>query len=235
MPPTAALSSFKSSLELALALMKIERDSYADPPLPNEISAVLGLRGGAAVLMVAAFERFINDLCPEALQPLVAVPVTFGKLPDKVQVRSVFGTLSSALDGPRFGPKGLKVDRLPAILIAGQQVLSQTVNPGVFGETGGNPNSEALKEIFGDAGIADLFNTIKLPFEKRWNSPTNDRFIKDTLDSILDRRHLVAHKADALAISRRDLRDAVRFLRSLGETLDQVLRASVRTQARVAK
>lgn len=59
-----ALEQFKESLELAVSLKKLERDAYSSPKV-NDLSCVKGLRGGYAVLLVAAFEFFLKKLFEE--------------------------------------------------------------------------------------------------------------------------------------------------------------------------
>lgn len=62
-----AFDRFKESIELAISLRKIETEKYArnrqvDQPFK------MGLRGGAAVLMVASFEFYIRRLLKKILQ-----------------------------------------------------------------------------------------------------------------------------------------------------------------------
>ncbi|MGE3412590.1 MAG: HEPN domain-containing protein [Dehalococcoidia bacterium] len=211
--------------------MRIENRTFHDPPRPNEIEAVLGLRGGAAVLMVGAFEAFLRDLCPEVLARVDSELVEFSRLPEAIRTQTVFGTLDRAMKS-QGEPKSL---RIPRVVAASDLVVRERVNPAVFGDTRSNPNSTTVKEIFEEAGIRDVFAHVSTPFAKKWRQQVPPRFVQDTLDSILQRRHNVAHRADALTISRKDLRDAVRFLRILGETLDQGLRSHIASAARSAR
>ena len=99
-----AMANYKRSLATAAALMRIER-KFHDPPRANEVASVEGLRGGAAVIMVAAFEQFLVELCPELLSPVRNPYVQFQALPPEMQTRSVFGTLEGAMKAPRYVPR----------------------------------------------------------------------------------------------------------------------------------
>jgi hypothetical protein len=56
---------FQSSLRRAARLRTLEVQRYKDPPPPRQIIAVEALRGGAVVLMVAAFERYLKNAFEE--------------------------------------------------------------------------------------------------------------------------------------------------------------------------
>lgn len=98
----AAFDQFKESLELANSLKKLEREKYPNNPKIDQQPFVKGLRGGAAVLMVAAFEFFLRRLFEENISNLNTVPVTidFNKLPDQLKVKAVFHGLQKAMAGP---------------------------------------------------------------------------------------------------------------------------------------
>jgi hypothetical protein len=226
---------FKQSLAVANALLRIER-RYHDPPRSNEIYAVEGLRGGAAILMVASFEVYLRELSYEVVDTLrrAGKPVTFSKLPPQMQEYTVYQTLSIAMRGPRYGPSTQRIDRLPDIRRAAQLILSDIVDPSAFGDTSGNPDAERLKEICKHLGMTDVFKQIRPTFDTRWKSSTHSTFIGDTLNAIVQRRHVVAHTAAALNISRADLREGLRFLRILAEVLDVHFRSHLRQVRRNA-
>ena len=109
-----ALNQFKESLKLATALKKLER-KYPNNPRVVEQPFVKGLRGGASVLMVAAFEFFLRRLFEESISELNTIPVSidFQKLPDQLKITSVFNGLNKALKGPLYDKKPPKVDFSP--------------------------------------------------------------------------------------------------------------------------
>ena len=71
-----ALRDFRASISIAESLMKREQ-RFADPPSPRQFKIVQGLRGGAAVLMVAAFENFLKEVVEEQLSDLTIHPLLF--------------------------------------------------------------------------------------------------------------------------------------------------------------
>ena len=79
-----ALDRFKESLELAVSLRKIEREKFTSQKQQNQ-PFIMGLRGGAAVLMVAAFEFYLKRLFEENISRLNTSPpsIDLPKLPDK--------------------------------------------------------------------------------------------------------------------------------------------------------
>ncbi len=232
-----AFEQFKESLELATALKKIERDGYpANPPTAKQ-SAVMGLRGGSAVLMVAAFEYFLSRLFQEEISKINTTPISidFDKLPDKLRIQSVYHSLNRAMDGPLFQEKPPKVDRISEIVAACKLVISDQINPKAFSETGSNPNGDTVKNKFKEVGLSDIFGKIKPSFERKWGCPVAHDFIKSKLDSIVRTRHVVAHTADALNISRSSQNEAFRFLKILAELLEKELVKHVKGVKKAAK
>ena len=232
-----ALEQFKESLELATALKKIERDRYPANPPTSKQAAVMGLRGGATVLLVAAFEYFLSRLFQEEISKINTTPVSvdFDKLPEKLRITTVFHSLNRAMDGPLFQEKPPKIDRITEIIAACKLIISDQVNPNAFSETGSNPNGETVKNKFGEVGVQDIFGKIKLGFETKWGSPVSHDFIKSKLDSIVRTRHIVAHTADALNITRRNQNEAFRFLKILTELLEKELVKHIKDVKKTAK
>ena len=226
---SVSYDDFTESLELANSLISIEKDHYSNPPKHNERKFVQGLRGGAAVLMVAAFEHFLHDCMEENLTRLTKTPplVDFNKLPEKMRIQSIFKTLERAMKGPPFQPSKPKKDRLVDIESACRIVVSSNINPNMFSETGSNPNSDTVSEMFSSIGISDVFNIIKSKFEKKWGQTVSSTFIRDKLDEIVIRRHVVAHTASALNISRTDLNSSVKFLQVLSQVLYKELNSHI--------
>jgi len=141
-----ALVNFKESLKLSQELMNLEKDHFHNPPHHKENVAVMGLRGGAAVLMVASFEFFIRQLFSKYMSNLNTTPPTidFKKLPDKLRVKNVYQSLERAMVGPLFEEKPDKKDRIDNIMIACGMLIANQINPDAFSETGSNPNSSTV-------------------------------------------------------------------------------------------
>jgi hypothetical protein len=216
--------------------MRAER-KFADPPPPHRQGIVLGLRGGAAVLMVAAFEAFLDDLIEEQVQFTANYqpPIVHDKLPNQMRVHDVYQALEIAMKGPKHTPAGPRVERLAAIRQASMLVANSTLSPSAFSGTAGNPGKTAVTELFKRLGFENILTTLKPRFESHWRQPVAAAFVGDKLDEIIQRRHRVAHRADALTISRSDLKEGERFLRTLATVLDIELAAHVRKVCRSAR
>lgn len=76
------IDNFLLSLKLAESLVSINKEKYNNPPKHSEQKSVQGLRGGAAILMVAAFENYLKELSEEYISNLTGIPikVNFEKL-----------------------------------------------------------------------------------------------------------------------------------------------------------
>lgn len=219
-----ALQEYGVTLELPRALLALEA-GYPDPPPAPDAQVVEALRGAAVVLMVGAFERYLRAVVAEHLDRLSGdpPPVNFAGLPVKLRVESVFSGMYHALSGPRYGEPGTKEDRLADVVRAADRVSRGALNVTALSETKGNADSSRLQEMLKSLAIQDPFDAIRPDFEARWGKPEAERFVRDKLDDIVSRRHSVAHKADALNLTRVDLTDALRFMNVLGEVLDGVL------------
>jgi len=235
--PSRALEQFKTTLQVASELQRIERTNYRNPPRNHEELAVQGLRGGMAVLVVAGFERYLKDAIEEYLSGLCNPPhpVDFKRLPDELRIHNTFATLEIALRGSAFGQAPPKLARLTGIARASQIVVADQVNPDAFTLTGGNPSSKTVASMLKTLGVDDFYNNIRNKFTQKWRKPIAHTFIQDKLDEIVNRRHIVAHTADALNISRSQLQESCRFLRILSEIIDNELRVSTNDYYRAAR
>ena len=77
--------------------------------------------------------------------------------------------------------------------------------------------------MFKALGVHDPFRETRPAFNLIWAKPESPSFVEDTLTAIVNQRHVVAHTADALAISRADLSMWTRFLSALAMVLDERL------------
>lgn len=233
----AALDQFKESLDLAGALKKLEKQHFPAVPRIDQQPFVKGLRGGAAVLMVAAFEFFLRKLFEDNISNLNSVPVfiDFGKLPRELRVKAVFAGLDRAMKGPRYGPKLSRNDRIPAVIDEAKLLINDHINPETFSETNSNPNGDTVAEKFKEVGLADVFAKIRPEFDRKWGSPEAENFVKDKLNEIVRTRNVVAHTTDTLNITRKSLNDAVKFLKILAEVLEKTLENHIRDLRRSAK
>lgn len=226
---SSALREFNSSLLVVKELLKIEQ-RFQGSHLFTRIRAVQGLRGGAAILMVAAFEYFLRQLMEEALLTLSSgrFKGTLGKLPDKVRVNSIFGSLQRSMNSPVHGASGDRIDRVPEVVAACQLVVDGTLNSRAFSDTRSNPNSSQIRDMCNAVELKDIFGVIQSRFQREWGSNIALNFTRDKIDEIVNRRNAVAHTAVASNISSHDLIEDVRFLRTLARVLDVEIRMHVR-------
>lgn len=221
MPPSIALRDLKDSLVIADELLRIERRDYHNPPRANEVKPVQGLRGAAAVFVVAAFEQFLRAAIEEHLTKLGKIsPASFQTLPDDIRINSTYRTLEYAMKGYPHASQKPRKDRLGDINQACKIIIAATVAPSAFSNTNGNPNSNTVRQMLSDCDINDIFGIVHNDFVRKWRAPIAHTFIRDKLDEIVQRRHLVAHTANALNISRSQLKESLKFLRVLSELID---------------
>jgi hypothetical protein len=218
----AALDDFRASLAITRELLRIEEE-FDDPPRSTDSLAVQGLRGGATVLTVAAFEDFMEAMFLEQLGALDGSPppIPLDSLPFALQFENMHSSLNRALRGPRY-LQTQKVERLPAIRIAATRLVEERIDPSAMSEVHGNPNSDAVKRLFRSVGQSAVFDTMRPRYEERVG-PIAETFLQDYLDHIVGNRHVVAHTGSALNISRKDLRDWVEFIDLLAELMDEEL------------
>ncbi len=221
-----AYKSFQESLRIVESLLRIEK-RYRQPTPTHLRKRALGIKGGSAVLMVAAFENYLKELLEEYLQPLTAIPLQFNptRLPDKTRQANIIGAIKSVEKRKQRS----KQDRIRAFEDIAKLIGNQVLIPSAFTEMSrGNPSPDRVRDLFGDLGIPNVFEAIKPTFEKRWGAPVASTFIRDTLDTIVSTRHVVAHSASGLDLSRTDLWDWLKFLRCSGLALDIELKKRVK-------
>ena len=224
MPNSNAINEFRTALTMAQELLTIERN-YRNPPRLHEQNAVRGLRGAVAVLVVAAFENLLKSSIEEYLSKLTMHPhIPFSNLPDRMKVCSTFKTLEFAMKSNSFKGSTKKIDRLTEVEAACRKVVSGILNPVAFTFTGGNPTATNVNSMLKDLHISDIFEYIKPKFTKKWGKPIAHTFLPDKLNEIVSRRHVVAHTASGLNITRNQLKESIRFLRILGQLIDHEIK-----------
>lgn len=225
MPRTAALTEFKTSLGRARALLALDVKNYSDPPKPNEIQSSLALRGGAVVLSVAALEKYLRDVFEEVMDDLISHPrYSYTNLPEVIQLHSAAESLTWAVRGEPYAPIRRNADKIRDMQISVNRLYNGRIYPKVFAHTQSNPNSETVKSMMKNIGITNYFDSIKIRFERRLGFSIHNTYIKDSLDSIINTRHLIAHTATAGNVTREDLRRSFKFLNILTEIIDSSIR-----------
>lgn len=228
MPDSNAIVDFRESLGMAHKLLELE-SKYDDPPVPNDLLVVSGLRGGAAVLMVAAFEDFVRRVLLERLAPFGDMPPlkNLSALPTKVQVGSAYSSLEQAMYGPRYGSVKGKHARLSDIHRSAKILMEDRADVIALSDLGGNPGPDALGNVLRQLDIDAPFSAIQPEFDRRWQKSVSVNFVREKLEEIVLRRHRVAHAGDVLNVSRADLQDGLEFIHTLAETLDAFLESHI--------
>ncbi len=221
---TNALANHLVANEGVTALLTLE-GHYADPPAVEDQPLVEALRGSASVLMVAAFEQYLKESIPEVIDGIntATPPCDFNKLPDTLKTSAVFAALEIAMKGAQGDPPRSRSDRLPDIFGKIGAIHARKLDSSALAQTGGNPSPDKVKSMFKAIGMPHAMTNIKSAFDTAWRAPTANTFISDTLEAVVRRRHLVAHTASALQITRGDLADGQRFLLTLASVLDAAL------------
>ena len=233
---STAFHNFQSADLAVQAIISIE-SKYLDPHTRTSQFAVEGLRGGAAVLMVAAFENFLREALTGVLDEIniASPPCNFARLPIELRVASTFNGLNQALKGPLGITSDKKAQRLLNVRMAAMKIVDGKIDVGAIANTRGNPNQQVVLELFRSIGIKDIFKKSKGTFDALWDSPTATTFIQDNLETIVQRRHVVAHTASALSISRTDLSEGRRFLAVFSEVIDNILAGHIQGVIRRAR
>jgi hypothetical protein len=223
-----ALREFQSSIEIVTTLIKREKKLQS---LPNKktYKEAQGLRGGAMVLLVAAFENYLKEVTEERLDDLTThSKYQWTKLPNDLKYHNHFHTLYDTIHGSSKGKN--KLDKMADLVKASTIIVNNQINSLVFCDVArSNPDSNRVNELFKSLGITHFFQNNKPLFDQRWGTPTIPTFMEERLDTILKQRHEVAHTANVMNISRLDLEEDVRFLVILTKICDDTLYNHVKT------
>ena len=217
-----ALREYEASLRRAQHLQRLEISRYRDPPPRQDQVGVEALRGGATVLMVASFERYLREALEEFVD-LVA---------GRAMVTSHTGLSANFVEFNDFNYFNwlIRDSRLSRKQKAGELkrvahlVAIDGFVPEAFSRTRANPSPTTVRELFHDFGISNPFRTIEANFARHFTKPFPLGFVEQTFSSIINIRNQVAHEGFSLSISRNDLREWLIFLNALGKASDNTLR-----------
>jgi hypothetical protein len=221
-----ALKDFRVSIAIAEKLIKMEL-KFPDPPTSRCNKEVQGLRGGAIVLMVGAFDKYISEATQQRLNDLTKHSrYNPKKLPEELVYHNSNETIKKTIESISNNKKLTHAGKNIIFKNAATIVIDRDLNTQFFTDlVRSNPDSKKLRRLFNSLGKTDFFGSIKPEFDKRCGYPTpvSPDFIPSKLDTILLMRHKVAHTATALHVTRTDLADAVSFLKLLAELCDEEL------------
>ena len=213
---------FEKSLKRAEKLRLIEKGRYKDPPPAQQIIAVEALRGGAVVLMVAAFERYLRGAFEEYTEEISRRAKTTGhaKLDVALVERNDFNFINWVIRDSRQ-KRSVKIVELRRVA---KRIAEKHFIPELFSRTRANPGPDTVKELFRDFGVPDAFDPIETNLATHHPRPFSKGFARDQLEAIIGWRNDVAHGGGALGIARTDLEGWVIFMGALGRAVDNTLR-----------
>lgn len=219
---SAALRDYEAGLDRARHLRRIEVATYRDPPPLKDQPALEALRGGATVLMVASFERYLKEALEEFVDLIAreALVTKHAKLSDAFVEYNDFNFFNWLIRESRF-PRKEKARELKRVA---QLVAADQFVPEAFSRTRANPGPVTVGDLFRDFGVKDPMRSIESNFPRHYTKPFPAGFVEQTLGSIVSKRNEVAHGGFALSLSRSDLREWVEFLSALGRAADNTLR-----------
>lgn len=207
----------------------LEKSIQSEIISPSEWDITNGVRGGALMLLVGAFEKYIKDSIKESIQKIkIAEPkILLRNLPKEMQIQNMYNTLNIAINGKSFEKvKKNNVDRFPIIIEAGKIVYKMEINSEAFTDLGSNPNSGKINTMYKHLGLMDIFSVIKDEFSDQYDlvpEKNVSEFIRDKLDGIVIKRHRIAHTANANDITTEDILGYSKFLRTLISSLDKII------------
>jgi hypothetical protein len=209
-----ALMDFRNSLKMADAL-RIRENAFNEIPKLKDVNFVYGLRGGSIVLMVGAFENFLEELIVEKLDYLNKHQ---NYDPKKLPTDLIFYNCSLTFQQSikKTGDYPNNIDKIGiyqknAALISNNEIEPQSFI--ILADN--NPKPDKVKKLFYCVGIQDIFKNIKPKFDKKWDKVDPGTWIEisQELETLIDRRHEVAHAAYVRGFSRKDLKDISIFFK----------------------
>ena len=207
MRKSRAFNEFSELLDISRRLLKME--SAIKLPIPAvRMKDSKGLRGGAIVLMVAAFESYLQMVFTEKVDYLNSKreQIDIKLLTENVWQHNVFVTLEMQLKTSPLNPqRGPRKDRVQDVVEACQLIVDGRLDATSLSRTQGNPNSSTVTECYKVFGILQVLDKAKPTFEVLNGAPVAQTFIADKLDEILSRRHGVAHNINVQNVSQHRL------------------------------
>ncbi len=223
-----AYAVFLEKMETVESLIRQER--LCDPRLPAERSLVLGLRGGAAVLMVAAFEGFLKDVFTEYIRFLDKEPpiIWTSNLTDRMRIWNVYENLRLAAKSYHEKNNEQLLADIPRIRALCEKISMDIIAANAFSSGTSNPMKGPIQDMFFRVGLENVFQKIHKQFERIHGPILELNYFDNELDRIVKRRHHIAHTADARKFTEKDLMDDLKLLKNLAQILNQKLRKHIK-------
>jgi hypothetical protein len=204
-----------------------------------DVALLAPAMGGAIVLLVSRFEKYLKDTGNAALDHFGRAnpPVSRSALPSELQVKILSHNLVAATRKSEYGQDRPDVDRLRDIAAVSARVVSDEIWGDHARETHSNPNSDTVKSILTMLGIADPWSHLESEFGSVWASRMSVHAqlgaipsARARLDSILSWRNTLAHSGTGVPISFQDVFETIEFFEGLGRAIDTVVSGHVNGQ-----
>lgn len=234
---SAQLNDVEGLLDLAESMtLRHPAFSYLpERPTPSPLLA------GAVVLLCARFEEFIKDVVAYALeQHGNATPaVLLWDLPEQLQIHLLSKNVTSALQQKRFGRTRENNQRINDGRTAAQGIVDGKINAEYAIETGGNPGPDTVSDLMKLVGIDKPWNQISVKFTANYTAPTSPTLsgmalgdLQDRLRELVKLRNVVAHSGARIPSSPAEIRFDVHFMRTLADSIYEILKNHVEDFAR---
>lgn len=219
--------SFDASLDTSLGITKRGQEKLVE-----------GIRASLAVLPVAFFEEFLRSLITQYIDVINnKMPrLNWESLPEKLRRTHTIDTpliiRSKKFPGESYSAYEMRM--FGEIEDAFRKVISPKISPNayvvaahVFTQTNNNPDAETINDMFNRLGFKDIFRKPALvrKMEVLEAALNSGDAIRLRLDSIVQRRHAVAHGRTPGSLVRQDLERDINFLFKLSVGLQMVARS----------
>jgi len=231
------------SLEKRLLLLNkmIELDASSDNSFgvtkKQHQKLIEGVRASLAVLPVAFFEDFLRNLISQFIDEINGKNprVEWNLLPEKLRKSHIVDNItkfdSKKLSGETYSDYETRI--LNSFDIISEKVLSPKNTPRtyvliseIFVQTNNNPNADRVNDTFNVIGIKNVFGERRLINKMKTFDRVfyNGDAIRFKLDSIVNRRHTVAHGRQLTGLVRQELDIDIKFIQKLAMSLQIVIR-----------
>ena len=222
-----ALAAFAEKIRAVEAM--IEQERARDPSNPSDRPLVLGLRCGAAVMMVAAFERFLREVFKDYVSFLDCNPPMnwSSPLPESIRLWNIYENLRLVAGHHLNTKRKQLIAEMQPVRNLCDKLSKDIIVADAFSSMKSNPTSTTLRMMFQKLGVDNIFQEIHAEFASIYHPIPLRLFIETELDRIVKRRHDAAHTADATQFTGTDLVNDLQIMKSLAKAIDSKLKQTV--------
>jgi hypothetical protein len=190
--PSPALLKFEDRMREVKRLLDLCVPDDADPNIKKEYFERDGsILRGAHVLLCSHLEGFFEDLIADLISAYDHLLTDLAQMPEELRAAQVMGA-SSKWDQKDPVKRWQTVTTWAAhpLIQLGPQLPPRCMDPDIHINGFANPGTNEIEELFKTVGVSKVWDY----FAKH----ESDRFIKDAVNVIVNRRNQIAHgKLDA--------------------------------------